>query len=58
MPNRTFLVRLRSNEIQEVRAATVEVHGEYLVFLLAEGKLTALFQLDMVKSWNEMVPEP
>jgi hypothetical protein len=43
MPNKTFLVRLRSNAIREVRAATVE-----------KGKLAGLFLLDLVESWNEI----
>jgi hypothetical protein len=53
VPNKTFLVRLRSNAIQRVRAATFEIHGEQLVFLTAKGKLAAVFSLDVVESWNE-----
>jgi hypothetical protein len=53
MPNKMFLVRLRSNAIQQVRAATVEIHGEQLVFLTAKRKLAAVFPLDAVESWNE-----
>ena len=56
MPNKTFLVRLRSNATQQVRAATVEVHGQQLAFLTAKGKLAALFHLDQVESWNEIEP--
>lgn len=56
MPNRTFLVRLRSDAIQQVRAATIEMHGEHLVFLTAKGKLAAVFLLDLVESWNEIEP--
>jgi hypothetical protein len=54
MPNRTFLVRLRDHAIHQVRAATVEIHGEHLAFLTAKGKLAALFLSDMVESWNEI----
>ena len=54
MLNKTFLVRLRDNAIHQVRAATVEIHGEHLAFLTAKGKLAALFLLDMVESWNEI----
>jgi hypothetical protein len=43
MPNKTFLVRLRNNAIQQVRADTVEIHGSHLAFLTAKGKLAALF---------------
>jgi hypothetical protein len=58
MPNRTFLVGLRSDAIQQVRAATIEVHGQQLVFLTAKGKLAALFHLDLVESWKEIEAEP
>jgi hypothetical protein len=54
MPNKTFLVRLRSNSDQHVRATTVEVHGNHLVFLTEKGKLAAAFLLDLVESWNEI----
>ena len=54
MPNKTFLIRLRSNAIQHVRAATVEIHGEHLVFLKAKGKLAALFLFEIVESWSEI----
>jgi hypothetical protein len=54
MPNKTFLVRLRSEAIQYVRASTVEVHGKHLVFLTEKGKLAGAFLLDLVDSWNEI----
>jgi len=54
MPNKTFLVRLSSDANQHVRATTVEVHGNHLVFLTGKGKLAALFLLDLVESWNEI----
>jgi hypothetical protein len=57
MPNKTFLVRLRNDAPQQVRAATVETHGEHLVFLTEKGELAALFLLDVVESWNEIAPE-
>jgi hypothetical protein len=56
MPNKTFLVRLRSNAQQHVRASTVEVHGKHLVFLTEKGKLAGAFLLDLVESWNEILP--
>lgn len=43
MPNRTYLVKLKSNSLQQVRAEKVEVHGEHLAFLTSQGKLAALF---------------
>jgi hypothetical protein len=54
MPNKTFLVLLRSNVHQHVRATRVEVHGNHLVFLTAKGKLASVFLLDLVESWNEI----
>jgi hypothetical protein len=58
MTNKTFMVRLRSNSIQQVRATTVEIHGKHLVFLTAKGKLAALFSFAIVETWNEIAPEP
>jgi hypothetical protein len=50
----TYLVALKppSQAVQHVIAATVEVHGKHLVFLNAEGKLAALFLMEIVRSWN------
>jgi hypothetical protein len=56
MPNKTFLVRLRSDTIHHVRAATVEIHDDHLVFLTAEGMLAALFLFEIVESWSEIGP--
>ena len=56
MVDRTFLVRFRSPELntQHVVASRAQVHGEHLVLFNAEGKLAALFSLDIVESWNEL----
>ena len=54
MPNKTFLVLLRSDAHQHVRATRVEVHGNHLVFLTEKGKLASAFLLDLVESWNEI----
>ena len=54
MPNKTFLVQLRSYAHQHVRATTVEVHGKHLVFLTEKRKLASVFLLDLVESWNEI----
>jgi hypothetical protein len=32
----------------------VEFYGEHLAFLNAEGKLAALFLMEIVESWNEI----
>ena len=54
MADQTYLVAFKppSHAIQHVIAATVEVYGERLVFLNAEGKLAALFLMEIVRSWN------
>jgi hypothetical protein len=54
MVDQTHLVALKppSQAVQHVVATTVEVHGEHLVFLNAEGKLAALFMMEIVQSWN------
>jgi hypothetical protein len=57
MPNKTFPVRLRNDAFQRVRAATVEMHGEHLVFLREKGELAALFLMELVESRNEIAPE-
>jgi hypothetical protein len=54
MPNKTILVKLRSAAIQHVRAARVEIHGGQLAFVTSGGKLSALFLLEHVESWNEI----
>ncbi len=53
MVNQTYLVALKlSQDVQHVVAATIEVHGEHLVFLNAERKLAALFPMKIVQSWS------
>jgi hypothetical protein len=56
MPDKDYLVRFKeSNQASQlVRAATVEIHGEHLVFLLSGGELSALFLLEIVKDWMEL----
>ncbi len=60
MPNKTILVKLRppSSALQHVCAAKAEIHGKHLAFVNSKGKLAALFLLEIVESWNEVVPEP
>jgi hypothetical protein len=52
MPNKSFLVRLTSRALQQVRATTVEVHGNHVVFLTEKGRLAGAFLLDLVESSN------
>jgi hypothetical protein len=55
-PDKTYLLRFKPPELSMliVIAATAEVHGEHLVLLNAQGKLAALFVLEMVESWDEV----
>jgi hypothetical protein len=48
-----YLVSLKapSYAIQQVVAARYEVRGEHLAFMNAEGRLVALFLMEMVLSW-------
>jgi hypothetical protein len=38
-------------------AASVEFHGEHLIFLSSNGKLAALFLMEIVESWSELPPD-
>jgi hypothetical protein len=60
MPDKTFLVRMKapSGALQHVRAVTAEFYGEHLMFLDSEGKVAALFLMEIVESWNEITSEP
>jgi hypothetical protein len=57
--DQTYLVALKppNPPLQQVVAATVEVHGEHLAFLSTDGKLGAFFRLDTVQSWY-VLPGP
>jgi hypothetical protein len=54
MMDKTYLVALKlpSRAVQHVIAARLEIHGENLVFLNAEGELAAMFLMEIVQSWN------
>jgi hypothetical protein len=56
MTDQIYLVALKppNPPLQQVVASTVEVHGEHLAFLTTNGKLAALFLLDIVQSWNAL----
>jgi hypothetical protein len=56
MPDKTYLVRFKEPGLapQLVRAASVEIHGEHLVFLRASGELSAMFLFEIVKDWSEI----
>jgi hypothetical protein len=40
--------------LHTVIASTVEIHDEHLIFCDSEGKLAALFLLEVVESWSEL----
>ena len=54
MADQTYLVALKppSQAVQHVIAATVEVRGEHLVLLNAEGQLAALFLMQIIQNWS------
>lgn len=47
-------MRLKSPSLalQHVIAAKQEIQGQHLVFVDASGKLTGLFLMELVESWN------
>jgi hypothetical protein len=55
MADHTYRVHLTTGTVQHVIASTAKIHGDHLVFVDSEGKLTALFLAGLVRSWN-MVP--
>jgi hypothetical protein len=55
MPDKLYLIRFKGSDISihVVIAARAEIHEEHLVFLRSDGKLAALFLLEIVVSWSE-----
>jgi hypothetical protein len=55
MSDKLYLIRLKASELicHAVIAARAEIHGEHLVFLRSEGRLAALFLLEIVENWSE-----
>jgi hypothetical protein len=55
MRDNRYLVRFKCSHLNPhlVLAASVEIHGEHLVFLRSDGSLAALFVLEIVESWSE-----
>jgi hypothetical protein len=57
MTSKTFLIQFKAAthlSPQPVLAERAEVRGEHLVLLDSEGKLIALFLLEVVESWSEV----
>jgi hypothetical protein len=58
--DQVFFVVLKAPKkyaIQLVLAARYEVRGEHVAFVNAEGRLAALFQMEIVQSWNVLTLE-
>ena len=55
-PEKTYTVMFKrpGTNIQPVIAARAEITGDHLVFLDLDGRLVALFLLEIVQSWNEI----
>lgn len=55
MRDKTYLVRFKQSNLspQTVIAASAEIHGEHLVYIRLDGRLAALFILEIVESWSE-----
>jgi hypothetical protein len=55
MPDKLYLIRFKASELtfHAVVAARAEIHGEHLLFLRSDGKLAALFLLEIVENWSE-----
>jgi hypothetical protein len=58
MTEKKFLIRFKPSDLSShlVIAANAAIHGEHLVFLRSDGGLAALFLLEVVESWCEVVP--
>jgi hypothetical protein len=56
MRDKAYLIRLKGSDLpfHVVIAASVEIHGEHLVFLRLDGCPAALFVLEIVESWSEI----
>jgi hypothetical protein len=55
--DKTYLVRFKPPEIstQVVVAEAAQIYREHLVFLTSKGELAALFLLEIVEDWSELL---
>jgi hypothetical protein len=53
---KTYIVRFKVPEImmETVKAVRVEIQGDHLVFMDLQGRLAALFLMELVESWSEV----
>lgn len=56
MPAKIFVIRFKPPDLrtESVVATRAEIQGEHLVLLDSEGKLVALYLLEVVESWSEL----
>jgi hypothetical protein len=57
MTSKAYIVKFKPpalDVLHTVIASTVEIHDEHLIFCDSEGRLAALFLLDIVESWSEL----
>jgi hypothetical protein len=56
MSDKTYLIRFKEPDAisHRVIAASVETHGEHLVFLRSDGKLAALVLAEIIREWIEV----
>lgn len=56
MAENTYLVRLKGSPgaLQRVEANRYEMHGKNLVFVTEDGKVAALFAMDIIDSFDKM----
>jgi hypothetical protein len=57
MAETAYLVRFKGADLppELVIAETTEFQGEHLVFLRSDGSLAALFVLEIIESWSEVL---
>ena len=55
MDDKTYVIRFKPSDITPylVIASSAEIHEEHLAFLRSDGKLAALFVMEIVESWSE-----
>lgn len=55
MRDKTYVIRFKGTDLpsQVTIAASAEFHGEHVVFLRSDGRLVALFVMEIVESWSE-----
>ena len=57
MADTAYLVRFKSADLlpELVIAENIELHGEHIAFVRSDGSLAALFVLEIVESWSEVM---